>query len=703
MSRAGEKPQQPEGEGRQPEEKPKREPPEGQRTDATSEQAEEEVLETPYDAAQQVVERNGVYGTMIVVGGDYSGPVDGERQAAVPILDITAHVDSIKADFVEPPCYAPALKAIEEHAVALLFGASCGNRVTASMALRQSGHEPILELPGALNPAAIVEAVKNACQEEKTGILIDSVEGETLSGFTGFQLRDLRNALPAGAAVVFTSRVQRVAAAFEEELPAIEGRPPDAIAFIELLARRREIDKEIRTRAEETVRLLPGDIGPAVVSDLLTLAETVETPEELAALIGGRSPALETWLQERPEAKSVAGLTAAATFNGLPIADFDTGCAVLTELLESNLEPSSEPVRFGSWEDIWPPGIVTRSRGSVLTSFGWQETEVIEISPPHQPETVIRFLWSQLGGDFRRPFLQWLRELTFDANARLTFAAAKTAGVLFGVDPATIERELLRRWALDGRVGLRNGVALALGMPTVIGFDSTSSQQLLRQWKSSSNPNLRKAAIAAYGGPLGVYDPSVAAVPSLWSVGWEQPELASLADRSLAALFCGGETAGRARYTAVELLLERVNSKDAMRVYSVLPLVIQQLTGGSAMARASFRALLSHEETDAREGLASLLAMAFDTVNGREDGQRSMELLVTAAATGKIGRGDVEQLIREMKDGARGRDRLSQLKSVLKQTLKNIERAGGTTREMARSIQETFYQEEGGKSLETKR
>jgi hypothetical protein len=121
------------------------------------------------------------------------------------------------------------------------------------------------------------------------------------------------------------------------------------------------------------------------------------------------------------------------------------------------------------------------------------------------------------------------------------------------------------------------------------------------------------------------------------------------------------------------------------------------------MARASFRALLSHEETDAREGLASLLAMAFDTVNGREDGQRSMELLVTAAATGKIGRGDVEQLIREMKDGARGRDRLSQLKSVLKQTLKNIERAGGTTREMARSIQETFYQEEGGKSLETKR
>lgn len=702
MTGVGEKPQPPDEEGRQPEEESQLIDPPGDAT-APEDAEEEEALGGHYDAAQQVVERNGVYGTMIVVGGNLNGPVNGERQAAVPILDITAHVETIEPDFVESPCYEPTLKAIEEHAVALLFGESCGNRVTASMALRRSGHEPILELPGALNPAAIVEAVRSACKDEKTGILIDSVEGETLSGFTGFQLRHLRDALPAGAAVVFTSRAHRVAAGFDEELPAIEGKPPDPMAFIDLLVRRRGLDEEIRTRAEETVRLLPGQIGPAIVSDLMTLAESVEAPEELAALIGGRSPALETWLQDRPEAKGVAALAAAATFSELPIADFDAGCAFLTALLEGEVEPGSEPVRFGSWEDSWPPGIVTRSRGTVLTSFGWQETEVVQICPPHQPETVIRFLWSHLGGDFRRPFLQWLRELTFDSGDRLTFAAAKTAGVLFAVDPATIERELLRPWAKDGRVGLRNGVALALGMPTVIGFASTSSRQLLRHWENSSNANLRKAAIAAYGGPLGVYDPSVAAVPSLWSVGWEQPELALLADRTLAALFCGGETAGRARYTAVELLLESAGSKDATRVYSVLPLVFQQLTGGRAMARASFRALLSDDETAARQGLTSLLAMAFDNVKGRDSAQRSIELLVRAAAAGKIGRGDVEQLIREMKDGARKRDRLSQFGLLLRQTLKTIERAGGSVREMARLIQETFYEEEGGKSLETKR
>jgi hypothetical protein len=683
-------------------------PEEGPQPPADAEEAgeagepeEDDSLEAGYVAARQVIERNGYFGNMIVVGGDFIGSGDKERGSAVPILDITAHVDAVEDEFVEPPSYKPTLRAIEEHAVALLCGNGCGNRMTASVALRRSGREPIVELPGALGSAALVDAVKEACRDKKTGVLVDSIETETLNGFTGFQMRHLRNSLPDGAAVVFTTRTQR-ASSPDDETPVIEGAPPDATAIIDLLARRRGIDEVVRERALNARRLLPETLGPAVVSEMVVLAEGTETPEELAALVTGRSQILDEWLTGEPTAKSVAALAAAATLNELPSTDFDAACEMLAPLLEREVEPRPGPATFSARENLWPNGLATHRRTHVPTYFGWQETEVVEICPPLQADSVTRYLWNHLDGGFRRPFLRWLRELPFDSGARLTFAAARTAGILFTVDPFTIERELLRPWALDGRRGLCDGVALALGMPAALGADPTSSRRLLRQWSNTGSANLRKAAIASYGGPLGIWDPSAAAVSNLWSAGWDQPELAELANLSLATLFCGGKEASRARYTATEFLLERATSKDAPRVYKTLPLVLQQLTGGSRMARDSFRALLSAEEAVTCQGLMTLLAMAFESRDGREAAKAAIRNLLTAAAAERISRGDVEALIRGMKEAARARDRMPQLGSLLQQTLKAEERTRGSTREIARSVYETFYGKEGGNAIEAR-
>lgn len=679
-----------------PEENPEPPPSEPEEAQGAEEAEENDALEAGYVASPGVIERNSYIGNTIVVGGDFVGSADAERRSAVPIIDITAHIETIDGEFVEPSSYDPTLKAIEEHSVALLFGSGCGNRHTASVALRRSGRRPILELPGALGPTALVDAVKEACREKKTGILIDSIEAETLGGFTGFQLRHLRESLSEDSAVVLTTRGNRPTS-LDDEVPAIEGTPPDASAMIDLLARRRNVSEEVRVRAQEARHLLPEALGPASASEVLYLAEEAETPEELAALVGGRSKVLDEWLAQEPTAKSVAALAAAATLNELSSADFDAACAVLAPLLEGDVEPSPAPATFSSRESVWPEGLATHRRGQVSTHFGWQETDVVEITPPLQADSVTHYLWTHLDGGFRRPFLQWLRELVFNAGGRLAFAAARTAGVLFATDPVTIERELLRPWAADGRIGLRNSVALALGMPTVIGADSTSSRRLLRQWSNSKNANLRAAALAGYGGPLGIWDPSAAAVPNLWSAGWNQPELEELANLSFAATFCGGREAGRARHSATDFLLERAGSKDADRVYKILPLVFQQLTGGSRMARESFRALLSADEDLAREGLVTLLAMAFDSRDGREGARATVSRLVAAAAAERITRSDVESLIRETKDAARRRDRLSQLGSLLQQMLKTEERTKGTTREMARSIYETFYgKKEGG-------
>lgn len=660
-------------------------------SDPLDEEGEQEpdFVDAQYEATRTVVERNGFIGNTIVVDGDFIGSVEGARRTAVPVTDVTAHVEEIEREFVTSPSFEPAVEAIEEHGIALLAGSGCGNRVTASVALRRTGHSPILELPGSLPASDLVDAVKGACKE-RAGVLVDSVDADTLNALVGFQLRHLRSALPERSAVVFTTRNQR--SAFQgDPLPVVEGAPPAAGELLDSLGQRMELPPDALERARAAIKLLPSVVSPSTVSDLLALAKSEESAEGMAALVAGRSQALDSWLKERPEARGLTALAVAATAHGLPSSDFDRASAALLALLEGERKPAEGPVTFSPRDQDWPAGLATCKPGHVATYFGWQDTEVVEICPPHQYDSVIRYLWSHLGGDFRQPFLRWLRDLPDSFGGSLGFAAARTAGILFTLDPPTIERELLRPWALDDRASIRQNTAFALGMPVVSGADSGSVQRLLQQWTNSNSHRLRMAAVAAYGGPLGIWDPNAAAVSRLWEAGWSHPELAPLANRSFAALCSGGQGAERARSTAIGLLAARAESKDAERVYEILPLVFQQLTGGSRVARESLESLLGEGEAETRADLTRLLAQAFDSREGRESARASLRFLLSAAAAGRIGRDVIEQLVREMKAEAGERERLPALGSQLKQALKAEERGGGPVRDVARSIHETFY------------
>jgi hypothetical protein len=471
----------------------------------------------------------------------------------------------------------------------------------------------------------------------------------------------------------------------------VEGVPPKAEELLDSLGRRMKLSPEALERAREALKSLPSAVSPSIVSDLVGLANSEESAEAMAALVAGRSQALDSWLEQQPEARSLAALATAATAHGLPSSDFDRASAVLLALLEGDTEPVRGPATFSPREQGWPIGLVNCRPGHVATYFGWQSTEVVEICPPHQYESVIRYLWTRLGGDFRQPFLRWLRDLPDSFGGSLGFAAARTAGVLFAFDPVTIERELLRPWALDDRASIHNGTAFALGMPVVLGADPSSARRLLQQWTHSNSARLRKAAIVGYGGPLGIWDPSAAAVSRLWDAGWSQPELATLANRSFATLCVGGREAERARATAIGLLAARAKSKESERVYAILPLVFEQLTGGGRLARESLESLLGKSEASTRAELTRLLTQAFDSREGRESARASLATLLRAAAAGRIGREVVEQLVREMKVEARERDRLPVLGTQLKQALKAEERDGGPVRDVARSIHETFY------------
>lgn len=653
-----------------------------------------EAAEVGIEPIASVAERNVYSQNTITVQGNFIGSVDGEKGAAVPIFDITALAGELSEGFVDPPSFSPTVKALEERRLALLVGGGCGNRVTATVALHRTGHRPIVELPGALAAVDLVEAVQRVCKQEGTGVLVESVDTETLTSLAGFRLRHLHSVLPAKSAVVFTTRAQRHVPV-EHELPTIEGAPPDSGEMIEALARRSDLGEEEVRRCHEARALLPQPVGPATAVQLTVLAGTAESAEELAATIGGQSQVLDEWLGERPDASHLAALAAVACFDGMPSSDFNDAVEYLTTLLEGEVEPPSEPPRFGAREKRWPAGLARYRQEQVTTYFGWQETEIVEVCPPHTRDGVITYLWRHLGGEFRRPFLQWLLDLPASSNNRLAYVAARAAGVLFAHDPLTIERELLRPWALEGHADLRNAAGFALGMPVMIGADPTGARRLVMKWSHSRSSALRATAIAAYGGPLGIWDPSAAAVSHLWEAGWAGSELQDLADESLAALFAGGRAAGLARATAMALLSVVESKAEVLRAYTILPLVMAALTSGQGRARESLEALLD-SESETFAGLAALLALAFNSNDGRESAQRAMLNLLRATAAGRIGRDVVERLIREMKSAAAEHGQTPQLGSQLKQLLKAEDRKGGQLQEVARSLHETFYDQGKG-------
>src|SRR5215217_714096 len=155
-----------------------------------------EAAEVGIEPTASVAERNAYSQNTITVEGDFIGSIDGDKGAAIPTVDITALASELSEGFVDSPSFSPTVKALEERRLALLVGGGCGHRVTATVALHRTGHRQIVELPGALAAADLVEAVQRVCKKESVGVLVESVDTETLTSLAGFRLRHLHSVLP---------------------------------------------------------------------------------------------------------------------------------------------------------------------------------------------------------------------------------------------------------------------------------------------------------------------------------------------------------------------------------------------------------------------------------------------------------------------------------------------------------------------------
>lgn len=658
---------------------------------AAEESDEAADLEIKLPTGSIVAERNVNIGNTYFIHGDRRG----EKRDLISVADVSDQVAEMEAAFVEPETFSELVATIDRKQVIILTGRHCGNRTAAGAALRECEHHPILELPASLAPDELVNGIEQLCKVHRhAGLLIHSLDEDQLGKLAGFELRRLRTALGDTAAVAIAVRGDG-GASRARDLPVVAGIPPKPDA---VLAKRAEVEgltTEARERADGALAMLPQPISPGSVVELVALAAgSGATNTEMAAILQGRSSALDEWLQARPTARSVASLAAAATLDGVPSGDFEGAADELAEALAEPVEASAEEKRFGprANRDL-PADLVDFSRATVPTHFGLQDVEVVRIAPPLGRDLVITFLWNQLDAGFRQPYLEWLRRLASQPSRRLIRAAGLTAGSLFIADPLRIERELLSPWAREGGYRARQSTTFALGGFVTKGADPFPARALAQSWLQASTPSLRRAAIFAYGGPLGVWDEGADAAARLWRIAAEAPELQPAADRALASLVAGGRDATRARAAVMGLLLAKLDLKPApRRVYEVLVLLVRRLTARDQGARNSLAALAGPAEREVFDKFATLLALTLDAPPGRKSALESLRTVLAAISAGHVGREFLDELlIPQMRIVAGERSRLSQLEAQLERLLKVESRGRGPSSEVARSTYDAMH------------
>jgi hypothetical protein len=558
----------------------------------------------------QVAERDMFVGSTIFALNNTSSK--GPDKAIIswwPLLDEFAKPPP---SFVKPPNFESVLGRIREERLTVLVGAECGGVTVAATALRIAGYEPIIELPASPTATELLIALTQVCRANpRAGIVVPSLGEEAIRGLGASELRRLRGSLGQAAAIL-TTRVTSSLDPSQHALETIDAIAPDPHEIIRSYA---PDNQEVCERAQLAVEMLSqdGSVGPGKAVALVRAARTntSASPDELAGLVSGRSEAMEEWLASGPTAAHVASLASAITLDEVPTVDVDAQASQLQQLLDDGPKEETEVKRFGVADRGWPAGIVESVRTAIASYFGMQEAEVVRICFPHRREELLSDLWDRFGAEFRTPFTQWLRALAEHPSPRVRSGAAVTAGVLFAKEPITAERELLRPWALDGRRVLCECAGLAIGMPIVLGADPAPSRALAYTWSLRRSGAKRvRTSIAAYAGPLGVWDLGCSAPAQLWRIADDANEptnddagelgaVIRSTDDALAALVAAGSSTSQVREAVIGLLSAQADSQqvdDRIHAFRVLPKLLRRITRRDDLARASLSALLADAE-----------------------------------------------------------------------------------------------------------
>ena len=627
-------------------------------------------------SARRAVVVESVQARVATVGQTHIGSVvinEAGQHYRVPLTELTAlHKDM---PFAPPPGFADFSPALRSRRVVLAVGPDgCGKEMAVTHALRTNGATTVKLLPADLSVSEMSRVVQ-AGADESDAFVLPGLDEAALRALAGPAGQPIRAAVSAGRVTVAVVTSAEPAATAQRDFGVVLLGYPDASQVLAIYARHRSVSQSAHGLAEQVLSQLRPPVCPATVTAILgeVSAHPAKTAPEIAALFNAdvSDEAVRQWLSEGRPSADVATLAAGAALSGAPSLVVQEHAQDLARLLHPAEARDQTPPLLGG--AIWAAGLLRTATEKVNTHFGIQALETVQVSDPHRPAEIVLAIWRSLGTQFRSCYCDWLSMLP--KAPQLRWHASYTAGVLFAADPVLIEGRILRPWAHSDQSPLRRCAGLALGAPLAAGADPTPSRALAHAWGTSGSVNLREAAITAYGGLLGAWDPISAAPLKLFRIGQTTPVLRHDADLALARLMVAGAEASAAREGVLAYLKLAVTDRGTRtRVFSCLARATEALTWPRAVCMESLTALRS--EPGNWDTLTALLATAMITPAGVGHAQDCLFLLVRGVARGVIDDDVAEDAIRGMKHSQRGFGTMPKLGSNIRRALSKFSRSG---------------------------
>jgi hypothetical protein len=220
-----------------------------------------------------------------------------------------------------------------------------------------------------------------------------------------------------------------------------------------------------------------------------------------------------SWFEKHATLEERTFMLAVAVFNGAKYQTVIDGQASLhSHLKQPTTEhdsPTAESVFGKTRTERVEEACARLVRGYEQTEFGRSSVELVQLNNPTLQPAVLRYVWQEYD-KFRKPLLEWLRDLghhpSFDIRARV----AAAVGELTKYDFDYVKTMVLSVWAMQNDSKSRSAVSLALGIPAWEGEFAPEVLGLLHYWSALDNHGLRQAAAEAYGGLVGQRFPDIA-------------------------------------------------------------------------------------------------------------------------------------------------------------------------------------------------
>ncbi|MFJ5559350.1 hypothetical protein ACIQCD_18540 [Streptomyces sp. NPDC093250] len=452
----------------------------------------------------------------------------GPSKADIQIVPVS---EDIRTPLVEVPKQVDMESGLREHQVVALYGREGSGRRTTAVSLLSRFSEP----PGTVSvlyceDTDIVQALcaqADQILQEGSGYLLEAgdrpVTAQVLDRLA--QVAELAGAylVVTGLPVSFPGTAHHV--------PVIEHRAPAARSVLErhlasLFVQSPSHGAQDEADAEKLVSRLDseGHLEKALalarsVADVVQLAHLLAESfrsdlDDLDDIVVRWRDRLQLLAQEllglgarqgeseKPNTHERAFRIAYALFDGLPMSDVVEAGNLLSRRMTSHFDVSAEAE---SRRDPHIDRLVPREMRAPESTTGPERARLVD---DQLLRVMLDTVWATYGG-FRRPFLEWLDDLTGrpgPGRERVRVRASQLAGLLMRREFDFVYRERVAPWARSESGARRLCAALAVEMAAAEDGPARRVATRVQQWAHSPSRTMQDTAARAYGTSIGLRD-----------------------------------------------------------------------------------------------------------------------------------------------------------------------------------------------------